>query len=211
MNDLNLAINSDLSTRPFPGSVIAEPNDPDYELARAAATGATSALADLYHRHSKNVYSLCLRMTRNATEAEDLTQDVFMQLLRKISSFRGQSRFSTWLYRLTVNQVLMHYRRASTRRELTPSEIQLEQGILARVDRAAARKLVNRMALNAALARLPSGYRTVFLLFEVNGYKHDEIARIYGCSVGNSKSQLHKARRKLRSLIGGPLQFTHSE
>jgi RNA polymerase sigma-70 factor (ECF subfamily) len=167
----------------------------------AAATGATGAIGDLYQRHRRRVYSLCLRMTRNVDEAEDLTQEVFIQLLRKIGSFRGDSHFSTWLYRLTVNQVLMHFRRTKRRKE-APDEVEMVH--------ANGRNstwttngfpVVDRMTLNAALAQLPPGCRAVFVLFSVEGYKHEEIANLFGCSVGNSKSQLHKARKKLKRLL----------
>ena len=164
-----------------------------------AATGVTGAIGDLYLRHSQRVYSLCLRMTRNVDEAEDLTQEVFIQLLRKIGSFRGDSHFSTWLYRLTVNQVLMHFRRTKRRKE-APEETQLAAAI-GRNSTTAAVPVVDRMTLNAALAQLPPGCRAVFVLFSVEGYKHEEIASLFGCSVGNSKSQLHKARKKLKRLL----------
>ena len=175
------------------------PHDPDYLLARAAATGAKGAVGDLYHRHSRRVYSLCFRMTRDAAEAEDLTQEVFIQLLRKVDSFRGESRFTTWLHRLTVNHVLMHFRRVTRRKEQLPGEIERE--IRISNEPSADLKFIDRIALNAALAKLPSGCRAIFLLFDIEGYNHREIATIFGCSIGNSKSQLHKARRKLRRLL----------
>src|ERR1700752_77121 len=89
----------------------------DYELAQAISRGAISGLADLYERYNKMVFGVCLRMTNDVSEAEDLTQDVFIQLLKKVGTFRGDSRFSTWLYRLSVNQVLMHFRNSIRRRE----------------------------------------------------------------------------------------------
>ena len=135
-------------------------------------------------------------MTRNDAEAEDLTQEVFIQLLQKIGSFRGESQFTTWLYRLTVNQVLMHFRQVKRRKEQLPGEIEGKLSLSRKVS--AGTEFGDRIALNVALAKLPSGCRAVFLLFDVEGYKHEEIAKIFGCSVGNSKSQLHKARRKLR-------------
>jgi RNA polymerase sigma-70 factor (ECF subfamily) len=171
-------------------------NHPDYVLARAAADGAKSALGDLYNRHRRRVYSLCLRMTHNYAEAEDLTQEVFIQLLGKIGSFRGESQFTTWLHRFTVNHVLMHFRRVSRRQEQLPGEVEGSLCLSGKVS--AGTEFGDRIALNVALAKLPSGCRAVFLLFDVVGYKHEEIANIFGCSVGNSKSQLHKARRKLR-------------
>lgn len=175
----------------------------DYELARAAANGVMGAVGDLYQLHSRLVYSLCLRMTRNTAEAEDLTQDVFIQLLRKIGSFRGESQFTSWLYRLTTNQVLMHFRRARVRRLHPTDKIELVQAMGGKVKHPTGTEVVDRIALDAALNQLPSGCRAIFLLFSVEGYRHEEIAKLLGCSVGNSKSQLHKARRKLRSLLSG--------
>jgi RNA polymerase sigma-70 factor, ECF subfamily len=171
------------------------PRDSDYALARSAANGATAGIGDLYERHSRRVYSLCFRMTGDREEAEDLTQEVFIQLLRKIGSFRGESQFSTWLYRLTVNQVLMHIRRSTKHRQ---AAYDLSAIPLPRFRDLAT---MDRIALDAALAQLPPGCRAVFLKFVVEGYNHGEIASILGCSVGNSKSQLHKARKKLRRLL----------
>ncbi len=157
-------------------------------------------IGSLYERHSRRVYSLCLRMTGNAAEAEDLTQEVFIQLIRKIDSFRGESKFTTWLHRLTVNQVLMHFRMRKHRPEHLPGEIELER--LSRTSIPELKSpLVERTVLYAALTQLPAGCRAVFLKYDVEGYKHAEIAKLFGCSVGNSKSQLHKARRKLRHLL----------
>jgi len=157
-------------------------------------------IGSLYERHSRRVYSLCLRMTGNAAEAEDLTQEVFIQLIRKIDSFRGESKFTTWLHRLTVNQVLMHFRRRKHFPEPMPTEIELER--LSRISiPELSQPLVQRIILDAALTQLPAGCRAVFLKFDVEGYQHAEIAKLFGCSVGNSKSQLHKARRKLRRLL----------
>jgi RNA polymerase sigma-70 factor, ECF subfamily len=172
----------------------------DCVLARAAAEGVMAGIGVLYERHSRRVYSLCLRMTGNKAEAEDLTQEVFIQLMHKIGSFRGESKFTTWLHRLAVNQVLMHFRRTKSRQEHMPAGIDIEQ--LTRIPLPElSSPLVERTVLDAALTQLPAGCRAVFLKFDVEGYRHEEIARLFGCSVGNSKSQLHKARRKLRRLL----------
>ena len=175
------------------------PTQSDYELTQAVGRGAISSIGDLYERHRPLVYSLCLRMTGNTSEAEDLTQEIFIQLLGKAGSFRGESRFSSWLYRFTTNHVLMHFRRATRRREKFPY---LADEIPA-IDRSVSftPQLIDRIALDAAVKKLPSGSRSVFLKFDVEGYNHEEIAGIFGCSVGNSKSQLHKARRRLRKLL----------
>ena len=172
----------------------------DYELAREAANGVTSSIGDLYERHRKTVYALCLRMTGNPAEAEDLTHEVFVQLLRKIGTFRGDSLFTTWLHRLTVNQVLMQFRRANYHLEDLTFAVETNTSFWSDRNSMGAR-LVERLTLDDAMARLPSGRRAVFTLFAIQGYKHEEIANIFGCSVGNSKSQLHNARKKLRKLL----------
>ena len=172
----------------------------DYELTQAIAGGAVSGIGDLYERHRPQVYAVCLQMTRNTSEAEDLTQEIFVHLLGKIGSFRGESQFSTWLYRVTTNHVLMHFRRSSRRRERFPC-LSDEGAAQAKSNVSFGPQLLDRIAIDAALAKLPSGSRSVFLKFDMEGYKHEEIAGILGCSVGNSKSQLHKARRKLRKLL----------
>ena len=172
----------------------------DYELAQAISHGAVSCVADLYERHRRMVFALCLRMTGNAWEAEDLAQDIFIELIKKAGSFRGEGQFSTWLYRFTVNQVLMHMRRPFRRREASCMVDDLANTRSAKTSMN--RQLTDRITIDSALRKLPSGSRSVFVKFDVEGYNHQEIARLFGCTVGNSKSQLHKARRKLRKLIG---------
>ncbi len=171
----------------------------DYELAQAVSHGAVSSIADLYERHRRMVFALCLRMTGNTWEAEDLTQDVFIQLLSKVGTFRGEGQFTTWLYRLTTNQVLMHMRSSIRRREFPSLLDDLANTHV--VKRSFGRQLADRLTLAAALRQLPSGYRSVFVKYDMEGYNHREIAGLFGCSVGTSKSQLHKARRKLRKLL----------
>ena len=171
----------------------------DYALARAAANGRMSALGDLYERHNRRVFAVCLGMTRNPAQAEDLTQEVFVHLVRKIGLFRGDSQFTTWLHRLTVNLVLMHFR--SKAAQAQQQHDSLGERLLPLPRKHLGAQLIDRMALQSALRRLPSGCRAVFVLFEIGGYKHDEIARMLGCSSGTSKSQLHRARVKLRGLL----------
>lgn len=173
----------------------------DYELTQAIARGAIASIGDLYERHRPRVYSVCLRMTGDTSVAEDLTQEIFIQLLGKAGSFRGESQFSTWLFRFTTNHVLMHFRKLTRRNQRFPSlveELEVKGGMKLSLP---ASQLLDRLALDTALAKLPAGCRSVFLKFDVEGYNHEEIAGIIGCSVGNSKSQLHKARRKLRKLL----------
>ena len=173
----------------------------DFELAQKAAAGDTSAFEEIYRRHFKRVYALCLRMLGNPTEAEDLTQEVFLNLYNKIGSFRGDSAFSTWLHRMTINQVLMHLRRKSTRSEQTTEEGETPLQIVQGTEDPSRMPIIDRIALEKAIAQLPPGYRAVFVLHDIEGYDHDEIARMLGFSEGTSKSQLHKARLKLRNLI----------
>lgn len=173
----------------------------DHQLAVQSAAGDISAFEKLYQLHHRRVYSLCLRMLGNASEAEDLTQEVFMQLHRKIALFRGESAFTTWLHRLTVNQVLMHFRKRSIKIEQPPEEKESIEAVQAGTERADSMPIIDRIALERAIAQLPHGYRTVFVLHDVEGHEHEEIASLLHCSVGTSKSQLHKARMKLRGLL----------
>jgi len=173
----------------------------DYALAQRAAGGDLGAFEELYERHNRRVYSLCLRMTQNVAEAEDLAQEAFIQLFRKIGSFRGESAFTTWLHRLTVNQVLMHFRKRGVKLEQTTDDGDVPVQIVQGTQNPNQMPVVDRIALDRAIGQLPPGYRTVFVLHDVEGHEHEEIARMLGCSVGTSKSQLHKARMKLRTLL----------
>lgn len=173
----------------------------DFDLAQASAHGDIQAFETLYERHHRRVYSLCLRMVANPTEAEDLTQEVFVQLFRKIGSFRGESAFTTWLHRLTVNHVLMHFRKRGVRIEKTTEEGEI--GEIQDILQSASERphFVDRIALDEAISQLPPGYRTVFVLHDIEGFEHTEVADLLGVSVGTSKSQLHKARMRLRELL----------
>lgn len=179
------------------------------EAINGCIAGDALAFEVLYNLHKRRVYSLCLRMTGNVSEAEDLMQEAFMQLFRKLGTFRGESAFSTWLHRLTVNVVLMHIRKKGI--EEIPLEPDMEdenQDLPKREYGGVDLNLmgaVDRVTLEQAIAELPKGYRMIFLLHDVEGYEHNEIADIVGCSIGNSKSQLHKARMKLRDILKGKL------
>jgi RNA polymerase sigma-70 factor (ECF subfamily) len=174
------------------------------QLIARAQRGDEEAFAALFEAHKRRVYSLCLRMTSNTAEAEDLTQEAFLQLFRKISTFRGESAFSTWLHRLAVNVVLMHLRKKGLQ-QVSLDEVDTSQDEPVKRDYGSDdRRLtgsVDRIGLQKAIADLPPGYRAVFVLHDVEGYEHNEIAEIMKCSVGNSKSQLHKARMKLRERL----------
>ena len=190
-----------LSTPVQEKSETVAPDEKDFALAQKAAQGNVAAFELLYSRYHRRTYSLCLRMMNSAAEAEDLTQEVFIQLFRKIGSFRGDSAFSTWLHRMTVNQVLMHFRRRGVQNEKTTDDGEMPEQIVNGTERQSRMPILDRIALDKAIAQLPNGYRTVFLLHDVEGFEHEEIARILKLSVGTSKSQLHKARLKLRGLL----------
>ncbi len=174
------------------------------EAIEKAKQGDAQAFEVLYNLHKRRVYSLCLRMTANAAEAEDLTQEAFLQLYRKIATFRGESAFSTWLHRLAVNVVLMRLRKKGLSvvplEETTETEEETPKKDLGAEDTRLAAS-IDRLQLQRAIERLPPGYRSIFVLHDVEGYEHNEIAEIVGCSIGNSKSQLHKARLKLREFL----------
>ena len=174
------------------------------EAIEKAKQGDAQAFEVLYNLHKRRVYSLCLRMTANAAEAEDLTQEAFLQLYRKIATFRGESAFSTWLHRLAVNVVLMRLRKKGLSvvpiEETTETEEETPKKDLGAEDAKLAAS-IDRLQLQRAIERLPPGYRSIFVLHDVEGYEHNEIAVIVGCSIGNSKSQLHKARLKLREFL----------
>jgi len=180
---------------------------PEPEAIRLAQQGDERGFERIYRLHSQRVYALCLRMMRgNAAEAEELTQESFLQLFRKISTFRGESAFSTWLHRLAFNIVLMRLRRRSY--QVVSMDEMFEPGenipglheFIGGLDKRLS-GTVDRMDLERALKELPPGYRAVFILHDVQGYEHNEIATIRGCSLGNSKSQLHKARARLQHLL----------
>lgn len=176
----------------------------DHELISRAQDGDPQACAAIFDLHRRRVYSTCLLMTKNVSDAEDLMQDAFIQIFRGLGSFRGDSAFSTWIYRVVVNTVLM------TRRKRHLREVSLDEPVS--VDYTPVQRelggddtellgTVDRVALTQAANELPAGCRTIFILHEVEGYEHHEIAERLRCSIGNSKSQLHKARLKMRKLL----------
>ena len=172
--------------------------DPDTKL---AAAGDAEAFEEIYRRYHHRVYCLCLRMTRNVSQAEDLTQDVFVQLFRKLDTFRGESSFTTWLHRLTVNQVLMHFRKPAVTSEQTTEDGTAPVRIASGTENPRKMSVIDRISLGEAIKQLPRGYRTVFILHDVQGYEHEQISQMLGCAVGTSKSQLYKARMKLRGFL----------
>ena len=189
----------------IPNAGPAPTHNPDIALVRRALEGDADAFGSLFQLHKHRVYAVCLRMTNNTAEADDLTQDVFIQVFRKLSTFRGESALSTWLYRIAVTTSLMHFRRQAPR-QVSLDETGAHDAVPTTKrehgrhdDRL--RCSLDRIALTRALETLPKGYRTIFELHEIQGYGHREIARLLRCSVGNSKSQLHKAKERMRESL----------
>ena len=184
---------------------------PDTELARMAAEGDAAAFEEIHRRYRRLVYNVALRMTGNAADAEDLTQESFVSCLRSVGGFRGEASFATWLYRLAVNQVKMHFRRRKSR----PVEQSCDDETRERASSVFARRgnrprAVERIAIKDAVGALPPGYRAAFLLHDVAGYEHEEVGRMLGCNAVTSRSQLHRARAKLRAALATPAHaFQH--
>lgn len=199
---------TETDTKPRPANGQMRRNPPiagELEAIQKAQAGDGEAFEKLYAMHKRRVYSLCLRMVSNVAEAEDLAQEAFLQLYRKIGTFRGDSAFSTWMHRLTVNVVLMHLRKkglpqVSLEETLDPSGGEGPRKDIGTRDLQLSGS-IDRVGLERAVAELPPGYRLVFVLHDVEGFEHNEIAGMMGCSIGNSKSQLHKARMRLRDLL----------
>jgi RNA polymerase sigma-70 factor (ECF subfamily) len=178
-------------------------------LVALAKEGHQEAFASLFEAHKRRVYSLCLQLTGDSTEAEDLAQDAFIQAFRKLATFRGDSAFSTWLYRVAMNTVLMKLRKRSLRQVSIDEPIETGSSSVPREYGKNDSRLmgtIDRIALVRAVEELPEGYRMIFVLHDVEGYGHREIARRLNCTTGNSKSQLHKARLKIREFLRASVQ-----
>ena len=178
-------------------------------LIARARRGDSDAQRILIENNQKQVFAVCLRMTRSVTDAEDLTQESFLHVLRRLKTFRGKSSLSTWIYRIAVNTTLMHFRKNQLRRAtsletgLNPSdrdESGREHIEVPQIDQQL-KGTLNRLALSRAIEQLPSGCRTVLEMHDIQGYAHHEIAKVLRCATGTSKSQLHKARRKMREAL----------
>lgn len=173
----------------------------DLELAKRCRDGDGSAFEELYRQHAGRLYNLTFRMAGSAQEAEDLLQDVFLLAYRKLGSFRGDSSLGTWLYRLGMNQCLDYLRGRHARMSQATESLDDEGTAEPAAPLPATPIAVNRMDLERAIGRLPNGCRAAFLLHDVEGFEHREVARILGVSEGTSKSQVHKARMKLRGML----------
>lgn len=163
-----------------------------------AAQGDTGAFERVYHAHLGRVYNLARRMA-GPEAADELTQDVFVRVWQKLGTFRGESSFATWLHRLAVNVIIERFRALGSARDrfLADGETALER----MSDLPSATRFDTRMDVDAALKRLPDGARTVFVLHDIEGYRHEEIGQMLGVSIGTSKSQLHRARMTLRGFL----------
>ena len=176
----------------------------ELQLISSAKEGDGEAFAALFNLHKRRVYSLCLHMSKDVGEAEDLTQDAFMRVYRKLDTFRGDSKFSTWVYRIAVNTVLAKFRRNRSEMLSVDREVRVDASFQRQESGRRDIQLVgavDRITLLRAIEELPPGCRTVFLLHDVEGYEHHEVAELLKCSIGNSKAQLHKARMKIRTWL----------
>lgn len=182
------------------------------ELAQRCRSGDRAAFEELYRLHAGRLYTLVLRMTGSVPEAEDLLQEVFLQAHRKLQGFRGDSTLGTWLYRLAINQCLDFLRSRQGRMSRSTSSLDEDGADEPAAPAPAVPASISRVDLERAIARLPDGCRAVFVLHDVEGFEHKEIARMLRISEGTSKSQVHKARMKLRAMLSGAvsLQAVHT-
>ncbi len=180
-------------------AMTAEVVDLDQRDVRRARLGDMTAAGRLYRRHQKKVWNLARLMTGSAEDAEDVCQDAFMRALGGLEGFRGDARFSSWLYRITVNQARNLYARSRSR-EAAVGELTEARGAVAPARRGGAEL---RAALAQAMERLTGGQREVLTCHDVFGMSHQEVGYVLGCAEGTSKAQLHKARLRLREILKG--------
>jgi RNA polymerase sigma-70 factor (ECF subfamily) len=178
----------------------------DLELAQRCRHGDGAAFEELYRAHAGRIFNLVSRMVGSTHDAEDLLQEVFLHAHRKLGSFRGDSSLGTWLYRLAVNQCLDFLRGRQARMSRTTDSLDDEGSFEPAAAMPAVPTAISRLDLERAIARLPDGCRTAFVLHDVEGFEHNEVARMLGVSEGTSKSQVHKARMKLRAFLSGVSQ-----
>jgi len=173
----------------------------DLELAARCRAGDVDAFEELYRQHARRLFSLVLRMIGSADDAEDLLQEVFLQAHRKLAGFRGESTLGTWLYRLTMNHCLDHLRGRQAKMSRATDSLDDEDAAEPAARAPVVPSAISRMDLERAIDTLPEGCKAAFLLHDVEGFEHREIAEILGISDGTSKSQVHKARMKLRVIL----------
>ena len=173
----------------------------DLELAARCRAGDADAFEELYRRHARRLFSLVFRMIGSAEDAEDLLQEVFLQAHRKLAGFRGESTLGTWLYRLTMNHCLDHLRGRQAKMSRSTESLDREDAFEPAAHAPIVPTAVSRLDLERAIGTLPEGCKAAFLLHDVEGFEHREVAQILGVSEGTSKSQVHKARMKLRAKL----------
>lgn len=173
----------------------------DLELAARCRAGDAGAFEELYRQHVRRLFSLAVRMIGSVDDAEDLLQEVFLQAHRKLSGFRGDSALGTWLYRMTMNQCLDHLRSRQVRMNRATASLDENEADEPIAPAPVVPAPVSRVDLERAIEMVPAGARAAFLLHDVEGFEHREIAQILGISEGTSKSQVHKARMKLRAML----------
>jgi RNA polymerase sigma-70 factor, ECF subfamily len=173
----------------------------DLALARRCQKGDAAAFEELYRQHARRLYSMAFRMAGSIEEADDLLQDMFLQAHRKLGSFRGDSSLGTWLYRLGMNHCLDYLRGRRAKMERVTDSLDAREAAEPVAPGPVVPAAISRMDLERAIGRLPEGCRAAFLLHDVEGFEHHEAAAILGISEGTSKSQVHKARMKLRAML----------
>ena len=191
-----------MSTSKLTVSPVASPaRAEDMALVERCRTGDLGAFEELYRAHAGKLFSVACRLLGNPADAEDLLQEIFLSAHRKLDSFRGESALGTWLYRLATNQCLDYLRSRAARTNQVTDALDDEAGGYEPAGRTLADQTVTKMDLERALARLPEGCRAAFVLHDVQGLEHREVADVLGIAEGTSKSQVHKARLRLRGLL----------
>jgi RNA polymerase sigma-70 factor (ECF subfamily) len=194
---------SKLSVRSSPTAAAGASRQGDAALVERCRQGDLGAFEEIYAAHAGRLYSLVCRMLGNPADAEDLLQDIFLSAHRKLDSFRGDAALGTWLYRLAVNHCLDYLRSRAARTNQLTSGLDEEFGLDDAGSRRLAEQTLTTMDLERALARLPEGCRAAFVLHDVQGLEHREVAEVLGIAEGTSKSQVHKARLRLRAILSG--------
>jgi RNA polymerase sigma-70 factor (ECF subfamily) len=187
-----------VASQPAPGAARAD----ELALVERCRRGDLAAFETIYRTHAGRLYSVACRMIGNPADAEDLLQDIFLAAHRKLDTFRGDSALGTWLYRLATNLCLDHLRSRAAKAGQLTGALDDEPGLADTGSRQLAERAVTKMDLERALAELPDGCRTAFVLHDVEGLEHREVAEMLGIAEGTSKSQVHKARLRLRALLG---------
>jgi RNA polymerase sigma-70 factor (ECF subfamily) len=176
-------------------------HEEDLDLAQRCRDGDPAAFEAVYRAHAARLFGLVSRMLASAPEAEDVLQDVFINAHRKIGGYRGESSLGTWLYRLAVNHCLDHLRSRAARTARSTESLDVQDGFEPAAVEPRVPTAVSRIDLERAIAQLPEGCRMAFVLHDVEGLDHKEVAKVLGITEGTSKSQVHKARMRLRGLL----------